>query len=183
MAVRVRSPAPRKGTMNTMMQPVLVLNASYEPVNICGARRALVLVIKGAAVIEESRDVRAHRDFMVPSVVRLRQYRRVPMRTQVLSRKNIYIRDGFTCQYCGDVLSARDLTLDHVTPKSRSGLSRWENLVACCPGCNHRKGDRTPAEAGMQLLRVPRPLTIHTSRGMLRLAGHEEMSWRKYLYF
>lgn len=169
--------------MNTMMQPCLVLNASFEPVNIASARRALVLVIKGAAVVEESRNIRAHRDFMVPSVVRLRQYRRVPSRVQVLSRKNIYIRDGYRCQYCGVEFPARELTLDHVVPRSRNGLSRWENLVASCAGCNHRKGDRTPEEAGMKVLRVPRQLTIHTSRSMLRLAGHEEPSWRRFLYY
>jgi len=169
--------------MQNTMRPVLVLNASYEPIHIASARRALVLVIKGAAVIEEARDVMAHRDYPLPSVVRLRQYRRVPSRVQVLSRKNIYIRDGYACQYCGEVLPARDLTLDHVTPKSRGGLSRWENLVASCHKCNHTKGDRTPAEAGMTLRRVPRPLTIHTSRGMLRLAGHNEAAWRKYLYY
>lgn len=169
--------------MNTMLQPVLVLNASYEPINITGARRALVLVIKGAAVIEEARDFRAHRDFPMPSVVRLRDYRRVPKRIQVLSRKNIYIRDGYRCQYCGMEFPARELTLDHVVPSSRGGPSRWENLVACCKSCNHRKGNRTPDEAGMKVLRIPRPLTIHTSRGMLRLAGHTEAAWRKYLYY
>jgi 5-methylcytosine-specific restriction endonuclease McrA len=169
--------------MNVMMQPVLVLNASYEPVNICGAKRALILVIKGAALVEESREMRAHRDFMVPSVVRLRQYHRVPNRVQVLSRKNIYLRDNYTCQYCGEKLTAKQLTLDHVIPRAQHGTSRWENLVACCEPCNRRKNDRTPEQAGMKLLRVPRPLTIHTSRGMIRLAGHEEQAWRKYLYF
>ena len=169
--------------MNTMMQPVLVLNGTYEAINITSARRALVLVIKGAAVIEEARDIRAHREFMVPSVVRLRQYRKVPRRVQVLSRKNIYIRDGYTCQYCGEKFSAVNLTLDHVVPKSKGGLSRWENLVAACQSCNHRKGDRTPEEAGMALARIPRPVTIHTSRSVMRMMGHEEKAWRKYLYF
>ena len=169
--------------MNVAMQPVLVLNATYEPVNLTSIKRAMVLITNGAAMIEESRDFRLHRDFMAPSVVRLRRYRKVPHRTQVLSRKNIYIRDGYACQYCGQVFPARDLTLDHVIPKSRGGPSRWENLVAACNGCNHRKGDRTPDEANMAVLRQPRPLTIHTSRGMIRLAGHEEPSWRKFLYY
>ena len=165
------------------MQPVLVINASYQPLNITSIKRAMVLVIKGAAMIEESRDFRLHRDFMAPSVVRLRRYRKVPHRTQVLSRKNIYIRDQYQCQYCGQVFPARDLTLDHVVPRSKGGLSRWENLVACCSADNHRKGDRTPEEANMAVLRQPRPLTIFTSRGMIRLAGHEEPSWRKFLYY
>jgi 5-methylcytosine-specific restriction endonuclease McrA len=169
--------------MNAMLQPVLVLNATYEPVNITGATRALVLVVKGAAVVEEARDVRAHRDYMIPSVVRLREYRRIPHRAQVLSHKNIYMRDGYTCQYCGEQFKARDLTWDHVIPVAQGGLNRWENLVACCGPCNRRKNDKTPEQAGMKLLRVPRPLTIHTSRSMMRMMGHEETSWRKYLYF
>ena len=169
--------------MNASMQPVLVVNATYEPLNITSVKRAMVLVTKGAAIIQEARPVRLHRDFMAPSVVRLTRFRHVPHRTQVLSRKNIYIRDGYTCQYCGKVFSARDLTLDHVIPKSRGGSSRWENLVAACNACNRRKDDKTTDEAGMKVLRQPRPLTIHTSRGMIRLAGHEEPSWRKFLYY
>ena len=169
--------------MNASMQPVLVINASYQPLNITSVKRAMVLVTKGAALIEEHRNFRLHRDFMAPSVVRLRRYREVPHRTQVLSRKNIYIRDQYQCQYCGQVFSARDLTLDHVIPKSRGGSSKWENLVACCNFDNRRKGDRTPEEVGMKVLRPPRPLTLFTSRGMLRLAGHTEPGWRKFLYY
>lgn len=169
--------------MSTMMQPVLVLNASYEPVNITGARRAIVLVLKGVAVVEESRDVRPHRDFFVPSVVRLQQYRRIPQRIQMLSRKNIYVRDSYTCQYCGKVFTARELTLDHVLPRSKGGASSWENMVAACQPCNRKKNDRTPEQAGMKLLRVPKPVTIHTSRSMMRLMGHQEEAWKKYLYF
>lgn len=168
---------------NAMMQPVLVLNGSYEPINITGARRAIVLVLKGAAVVEESRNYPIHRGLMLPSVVRLRQYRRVPNRTQVLSRKNIYIRDSYICQYCGERKSADKLTLDHVLPRARGGSNRWENLVAACQPCNHTKGDRTPEEAGMKLLHVPRPLTIHTSRSMMRMAGHSEPTWQQYLFY
>jgi 5-methylcytosine-specific restriction endonuclease McrA len=171
--------------MKTMMSatPVLVLNATYEAINITSARHALTLIVKGSAIVEESREIRVHRDYMLPSVVRLRNYRRIPSRVQVVSRKNLYARDNYTCQYCGEEFAAKDLTLDHVMPKSRGGMSRWENLVTCCKPCNHRKGDRTPEEAGMVLLRIPRQLTIHTSRGMLRMAGHTEQAWRKYLYF
>lgn len=169
--------------MNAMSQPTLVLNASYEPIFICSPKRALVLIVKGSAIVEESRDVRVHRDYMLPSVVRLRNYRNIPHRVQVVSRKNLYARDGYTCQYCGVMLAAKDLTLDHIMPRSRGGASRWENLVSACRECNRVKGDRTPEEAGMPLLRIPRVLTIHTSRGMLRMAGHTEQAWRKYLYF
>lgn len=169
--------------MDALMQPCLVLNATYEAVNITSARRALTLIVKGVAVAEECRDVRAHRMFMAPSVVRLREYRRVPRVVQMLSRKNIYARDGYTCQYCLQPFHGRDLTLDHVVPRSKGGLSRWENLVAACHSCNHTKGDRSVEEAGMTLARPPRPVTLHTSRSMMRTAGHDESSWRKYLYF
>ena len=149
--------------MNVMAQPVLVLNGSFEPIFISSAKRALTLIVKGSAIVEEARDVRVHRDYMLPSVVRLRHYRRIPSRVQVVSRKNLYARDNYTCQYCGVQFAAKDLTLDHVVPKAQGGLSRWENLVTGCQKRNHTKGDRTPEEAGMKLLRIPRQLTIHTS--------------------
>ena len=169
--------------MNKMLQPVLVLNASYEPINIASVRRALNLLIKGKACVEEDRGENAHVGLVLPSVVRLREFCRVPHKSMVLSRRNIYLRDGYTCQYCGIQFSAKDLTLDHVNPRALGGQNRWENLVACCGPCNRKKDDQTLEEAGMKLLRPPRPLTIHTSRSMMRMMGHEEQSWRKYLYY
>src|SRR3954452_14878381 len=118
-----------------MLQPVLVLNASYEPINVCAARRAIVLVLKGVARAEEENGHFLHSTrftIRVPSVIRLLEYRRIPHQTRALSRKNILLRDRNTCQYCGEILSASDLTLDHVMPRSRGGASTWENLVACC---------------------------------------------------
>jgi len=163
--------------------PVLVLNASYEPVNITRARRALVLLIKGVAVIEEAHDRFVYVGVQLPCVIRLRQYRRLPLRLQTLSRKNILIRDGHICQYCGVKFLSSELELEHVIPRSRGGLSTWENLVAACRDCNARKGDRTPAEVGMKLLRQPRRVTIHTSRAFMRQTGIGEEKWRKYLYY
>src|SRR5262252_11098270 len=125
-----------------MQKPVLVLNASYEPINICAARRALVLVLKGVAAAEEESTHAIHssrRSIRLPSVIRLLEYRRIPHQTRALSRKNILLRDRNTCQYCGDPLSAGELTLDHVVPRSRGGASTWENLVACCHNCNRKK--------------------------------------------
>lgn len=168
---------------NLMTTPVLVLNASYEPVNITGARRAIVLLVKGAAVVEEAHDPYVHVGLQLPCVIRLRQYRRVPVRVQVLSRKNVLIRDGYTCQYCGEKLPGHLLTLDHVIPSSRGGKSRWENLVAACEPCNRRKANRTPEEVGMVLLRAPRQMTIHTSRAVMRLLGSDEEKWKKYLFY
>ncbi len=98
---------------------VLVLNATYEPVNVCAARRAIVLILKGAALAEEESagEVRsAAIAIRVPSVIRLLQYHRIPYQTRVLSRKNILVRDHHTCQFCGTVLGSGELTLDHILP-------------------------------------------------------------------
>src|SRR5881628_2564403 len=115
--------------------PVLVLNASYEPINVCAARRALVLVLKGVAAAEEESTHAVHsarRSVRLPSVIRLLEYRRIPHQTRAISRKNILMRDRYTCQYCLKIMPAGELTLDHVIPRSRAGESAWENLVACC---------------------------------------------------
>jgi 5-methylcytosine-specific restriction endonuclease McrA len=172
--------------VNPIQTPVLVLNASYEPINVCAARRALILLLKGVASAEEHGRDFVHstsRTVPVPSVIRLLEYRRIPHQTRALSRKNILVRDRYTCQYCERVLSSAELTLDHVTPRSRGGESNWENLVACCHRCNNRKGNRLPEEAGMRLARQPRPFTLHTSRHLMRLMGRSDEKWRKYLFF
>src|SRR3982750_3279403 len=169
-----------------LQKPVLVLNASYEPINICAARRALVLVLKGVAATEEHSGyaVRSSRRATpLPSVIRLLEYRRIPHQTRALSGKNILMRDRYTCQYCHKTLASAELTLDHVIPRSRAGESNWENLVACCNPCNNRKGNRTPEESGMKLARQPRPFSLHTSRHLMRLLGKSDDQWRKYLFF
>jgi 5-methylcytosine-specific restriction endonuclease McrA len=180
---KLRTPMP---TNTRLQSPVLVLNASYEPINICAARRALVLVLKGIAAAEELTATAVHstrRTVNVPSVIRLLEYRRIPHQTRALSRKNILMRDRYTCQYCLSVMPAGELTLDHVIPRSRAGESAWENLVACCHHCNNRKGSRTPEEAGMKLARQPRPFSLHTSRHLMRLLGKSDDQWRKYLFY
>jgi 5-methylcytosine-specific restriction endonuclease McrA len=180
VAVRLTQP-------KTMQKPVLVLNASYEPINICGARRALVLVLKGVARTEEEQGATLHAariSVNMPSVIRLLEYRRIPHQTRALSRKNILLRDRNSCQYCGVVLPAGELTLDHVLPRSRGGLSTWENLVACCHSCNRRKGNQLLSELpDIKLMREPRPFSLHTSRHIMRMIGHSDQKWRKYLYY
>jgi 5-methylcytosine-specific restriction endonuclease McrA len=173
-------------TRGPMLQPVLVLNASYEPINVCAARRAIVLVLKGVARAEEENGHFLHSTrftIRVPSVIRLLEYRRIPHQTRALSRKNILLRDRNTCQYCCKVMSSGELTLDHVIPRSRGGLSTWENLVACCHDCNRRKGNQLAHETNMKLLREPRPFNLHTSRHIMRLMGHSDSKWRKYLFY
>jgi 5-methylcytosine-specific restriction endonuclease McrA len=157
-----------------MQEPVLVLNATYEPINVTAVRRAMVLLLKVHSAAH------AHR---VPSVIRLLAYRHIPQQSRALSRKNILLRDRNTCQFCGTVFPSSELTLDHVVPRSRGGRSSWENLVACCYRCNNSKGDRTPEEAGLKLARRPRPFTLHTSRQLMRLIGHRDERWRKYLFY
>jgi 5-methylcytosine-specific restriction endonuclease McrA len=169
-----------------MHTPVLVLNASYEPINVCAARRAVVLVLKGVAMTEEENGHYLHAarfTMRLPSVIRLLEYRRIPHQTRALSRKNILLRDRNTCQYCGNVHASGELTLDHVVPRSRGGLSAWENLVACCHPCNRQKGNQLAHEAGMRLLREPRAFTLHTSRHIMRMMGRSDAKWRKYLFY
>ena len=161
---------------------VLCINASYEPVNIITARRAIIMVCKGVALVEEVSQylVRASRiSIPVPNVIRLVRYRRVPRQSRSVSRKGILLRDGFTCQYCRSKLPAGDLTLDHVVPRSRGGMSTWENLVACCFGCNNRKSNRTPLEAGMPLIKQPLQISIHAKHKLLR---GDERAWDRYLF-
>lgn len=141
------------------MQQVLVLNASYEPLNVCSVRRALVLVLKGKAEIVErlSRPLTsADETYPWPHVIRLLAYVRVPRAIQRrISRRALFARDGWRCVYCGS--SSSRLTLDHVVPRSRGGGSDWDNVVTSCAPCNTRKGDRLPEEAAMPLPALPRP--------------------------
>src|SRR4029453_8804481 len=140
------------------MQQVLVLNASYEPLNVCSVRRAHVLVFKGKAEVLEDlpRPLRSAGDtFRGPHVIRLVQYVRVPRAVKrKISRRALFARDGWRCQYCG---STGKLTLDHGTPRSGGGASVWENVVTSCAPCNLRKGNRLLDEVQMPLISPPRP--------------------------
>jgi 5-methylcytosine-specific restriction endonuclease McrA len=141
------------------LQQVLVLNASFEPLNVCSMRRAHVLVWKGKAEVIEALDRPLHSatsTFPWPHVIRLVNYVRVPRTVQrKISRRALFARDGWRCVYCGT--SGGRLTLDHVIPRSRGGESVWENVVTSCAPCNLRKGDRLPEEAEMLLVHPPRP--------------------------
>lgn len=141
------------------MTAVLFLDASFRPLRIEAWQRAIVDLFLGKVeVIEYSRDktIRGvERTHPMPSVVRvLRRFRRERIRIK-FSRLNIYARDRFTCQFCGQRFPSEDLTFDHVVPRARGGRTTWENIVACCIPCNKEKTDRTPEEAGMRLLRRP----------------------------
>src|SRR6058998_1151848 len=141
------------------MQHVLVLNASYEPLNVTTVRRAHVLVFKGKAELIEELDQPLHSassTFPWPHVIRLVTYVHVPrVASRKISRRALFARDGWRCVYCGT--SSGRLTLDHVVPRSRGGDSVWENVVTSCAPCNHKKGDRLLTEAQMTLHSLPRP--------------------------
>ncbi|MEE9202474.1 MAG: HNH endonuclease [Dehalococcoidia bacterium] len=137
-------------------KPVLVLNQNYLPMNICPARRALVLMLLGKAEMVENGTGEVHTAsavFDLPSVIRLLYLIKLPRIQRKLTRFEVFNRDRFTCQYCGR--ETRELTLDHVIPRSRGGQHSWENLVSACILCNHRKGERVLAEAKLKLIRKP----------------------------
>ncbi|MEM7047411.1 MAG: HNH endonuclease [Pseudomonadota bacterium] len=143
--------------------PALVLNAdyrplSYHPLSIMDWPHALRAVFAGRVQAVGHYDQVARSPSLtvpLPSVVVLRRYIGLS-RQPLLTRHNLFLRDGYCCQYCRQPFSARDLTLDHVVPRRLGGRTRWENLVACCGGCNIKKGGRTPGQAHMTLAHTPR---------------------------
>ncbi len=160
---------------------VLVLNQNYEPLNVCNVRRALVLVLRGKAEIIENASKAIHsatHTFALPSVIRLVQMVRRPRQKVRLSRKEVFARDGWVCVYCGR--ATRDLTLDHVMPRHRGGGHTWENLVAACKPCNHKKAGRTPDEAHMDMRREPAPPRVSVYYQFFQYLGSQE-EWRKFV--
>lgn len=158
-----------------LRSPVLVLNRNYQPVRITDAKQGFAMLFHGRAraldALYEPYDfaawasrrpqdgdeaIRTPRGpICVPRVLLLNEYNRVPRAPLRLSRRHVYMRDGYTCQYCGKKPGVKELNLDHVLPRSRGGRSSWENLVTSCRPCNLRKGWSTPDEAGMRLSRRP----------------------------
>lgn len=180
---------------------VLVLNRSWVAVHVASVRRALSLVYRGLARVVNVDDYQTY-DFeswkeastaarerciatvnfriRIPEVILLGWYNHIPKREVVLNRKNIFERDGNTCQYCGKRARREDLTLDHVLPRSRGGKNTWENLVLACVGCNKRKRNRTTIEAGMKLMRQPvKPRTIPGIG--LQITALKRVSWQRFL--
>jgi 5-methylcytosine-specific restriction endonuclease McrA len=162
------------------MARVLVLNASYEPLSVVTARRAVVLVLNQRATVVVGKDetwISESVTVDVPSVVRLNRYVKVPYRRSVpVTRRAVFGRDGHRCQYCGGPAES----IDHVLPRSRGGDHTWENVVACCRPCNISKGDRLPVEAGLRLSTKPGPprryAWIYASTGY-----QVDPAWHPYL--
>lgn len=141
------------------MNKVLLLTNENEPLNITSWKRAFVLLIKGKAEyiekIYEIEECIKIGETYIPRTIKLTYNVAIPKMELPFSRENIYARDEHICQYCGREFPAKELTLDHVYPKSRGGDTDWENIVTCCKHCNQKKADRTPEEAGMPLLNLP----------------------------
>jgi len=139
-----------------MKTPVLVLNANFEPLNVCSSRRAISLILDGKAslVINGRGEINTvSRTYQSPSVIRLSKMIKRPRPHVRLTKREILRRDNYVCQYCGQ--HAQYLTLDHIVPRHLGGKHTWDNLVTACPGCNHRKGGRTLDQAYMHLLHPP----------------------------
>jgi len=174
---RDRPSAPTSGLTN--VRSALVLNATYEPLSVVPARRAVCLVLQDKAEIVEhdGSAVRSERVAIPgPLVIRLRYVVRVPFhRRTALSRRAIFLRDGSRCQYCGGAADS----IDHVLPRSRGGQHEWENVAAACRPCNLRKRDRTPDEAGMRLAAVPR--APREAAWVAVSVGRVPDVWKQYL--
>lgn len=170
------------------VEQTLLLNATYEPLKVVDWRKAMTLLCQGKVevVSEYDREIRSVSvTFRLPSVIRLLRYITISRRLDDVpfSRANIYARDGYRCQYCGSESPVGELTFDHVVPVSQGGRKDWENIVTACIPCNRRKGGRTPAEAGMQVIRPPcRPGRSPVVRITFGLRD-APASWRDYLYW
>ncbi len=165
-----------------MNAKVLILNQSYEPMSVINVKKAIVLLYLGKAELIESHEGRAvhsvYSAMPFPSIVKLSMYVKVPYKRIILSRKNILRRDGHRCQFCGR--SDLTLTIDHVMPISRGGEDSWENLVCACVKCNNRKGDRTPDEAAMPLIR--RPMRPNHVSFISHFVARMDERWKPYLF-
>ncbi len=164
-----------------MVANVLVLNQDYQPLSVCSIQRSMKLIFLEKAELlhdDPNKVLRTtRREYSCPSVIRLRNYIRVPYTRIVLSRRNVMRRDDYTCQYCG---KKTKLTIDHVIPKSRGGADTWENLTTACERCNVKKGSLTPREANMSLKNKPyRPIPITFFRDV---NGGVQEPWKPYLY-
>jgi 5-methylcytosine-specific restriction endonuclease McrA len=160
---------------------VLILNQNYEPFSVCSSKRAIILLYLNKVQLVERYQENIHSISMEmpsPSVVRLNLFVRKPYKKIQLNRKNIIKRDHGTCQYCGR--NSQPMTIDHVIPKSFGGSDTWENLVCACPSCNRNKGNQTPEQAGMSLLKKPaKPSHLFF---LFALIGHPPSSWKPYLF-
>ena len=166
---------------NLLNSVVLVLNANYSPMTVCTAKRAISLYFLNKIDVLSNYNEKVHSpstSLDLPSIIKIKTYIKNNSMTVEISRKNVLVRDNYTCQYCKK--KSKSLTVDHVVPKFRGGQDSWENLVAACKNCNQIKGEHTPEEARMPLMRKPkRPNRIHYFQ---RLVKKKQADWRPYLF-
>lgn len=182
-----------------LSRPTLVLNRNWQPVSVTTVSRSLVLVWNGTARVVDPHDFQLYTwadwsamkpkqgeavvstvrfPLRAPEVISLTRYDRLPRQIVTFNRRNLFKRDAYACQYCGTRPRRDELTIDHVMPKARGGVSSWENCVLACVECNNRKADRLPDEAGMRLRRRPvRP----TWRRLYASPGAPINSWARFL--
>lgn len=161
-----------------MFAKVLVLNISYQPIAIINWQRAIVLVWQNRADVVVTTDNICRSPsvaLQVPSIIRLKRYVRPSPKFFLKnpSRENILARDNWTCQYCGTKLNRNTATIDHIVPRSKGGPNTWSNMVACCVSCNNKKGNRTPEESGMRLIREPKGWSLDAAL---------DERWKPFLY-
>lgn len=169
-----------------MTEATLMLDQGYAPVKVIPWQRAMQLLFLGKVeVIEEyDREVRSTYLVMkIPAVVRLLRAFRRHKKPVKFSRVNIYGRDGYACQYCGEKKSMHELTYDHVVPRAQGGKTTWTNIVSCCVECNSRKSGRTPEQAGMRLLKQPKQPVDLPSLVLVVSRESAPDAWRDYLYW
>jgi 5-methylcytosine-specific restriction endonuclease McrA len=172
--------------MISLSAPVLVLSSSYEAVQICSVKRAILLLLGGKAhpvELAENWLRSPSSTLQVPEVIRLHRFVRMPYRDVPFCRKNIFLRDSYRCQYCGKTGSADQLTVDHVVPLSRGGRDRWTNVVTACRGCNNLKSNLLPSECGLKPRIRPKAPSSMTFLHIMRMHGERRNVWRKYLFF
>ena len=166
---------------NLLNNAVLVLNANYSPMTVCTAKRAITLYFLDKIDVLANYNDKINSpsiSLQLPSIIKIKTYINNHNMALEISRKNILIRDNNICQYCGD--SSSMLTIDHIYPKFRGGKDTWENLVCACKNCNQKKGNRTPQEANMPLIKKPkRPNRIHYFQ---RYVKDRQADWRPYLF-
>ena len=184
-------------TTSALNKRALVLNKVWNPIQLTDVKNALILLFKGSAkvICTETFQPYAFDDWLnvppngngfiqtarlrisVPEVILLSTYDKIPMLNPLFSKRNVLKRDKYTCQYCG--AQTKDLTIDHVLPKSRGGQTSWENVATACQPCNHKKADKTPEEAGLILKRVPAKPQLDVMTVLRKSASNP--SWKKFL--
>ncbi len=161
--------------------PVLVLNQNYEPLNVCRARRAIVMLWRGKAEVLEQDSATVHSASLaieIPSVIRLIHLIRRPRIQRKLNRRDVFARDKYTCQYCGKY--TKELTIDHIIPRRLGGEHVWNNVTSACKACNQRKAGRSPKDAGMRLLHQPYQ-PPHVGHNITSDSFYKHPEWQRYV--